>query len=221
MLATSSLAEVRVLGKVGQSLSTFGIHRSPSASSHVYYEVQPYEYLVVSHTRNSRWLAVALNTGGYGYAPASGIAILPYSVRQTIHRPTYNLGSRGASGSWGASGVAAYATKFIGTPYKWGGEDLYGGIDCSAFVKKMFGQIGVNLPRTAAEQALVGTPINRLEELQPGDRLYFWEEKRHKIGHTGIYLGRGWFVHSSSGNHGVSTNQLTAGWIKLLCAARR
>lgn len=213
LLALPAMSEVRVLGKVAQTLSRFGIHKSPSSRSPIYCAVEPYQYLIVTHTRSSQWMGVVLNNGAYGFVPTSGIAILPYTVRQTVNRSTGNAASR--------SGAAAAATRFIGTPYKWGGTDLIGGIDCSAFVKKIFGSIGVNLPRTAKEQAYVGTPITRLENLQPGDRLYFWEAKRGKIGHTGIYLGNGYFVHSSSGNHGVSTNYLSKGWIKLLVAARR
>ena len=68
----------------------------------------------------------------------------------------------------------------------------------------------------------MGQQITRLEDLQAGDRLYFWENKRGKIGHTGIYLGKGYFVHSSVGNHGVATDYLgSKNWLKILVAARR
>jgi cell wall-associated NlpC family hydrolase len=120
------------------------------------------------------------------------------------------------------SKMADYSLKFQGTPYVWGGNDELNGIDCSGFVKKMYGKIGLSLPRTAAEQALVGKPIYNLEDLQKGDRLYFWDKKRGKIGHTGIYLGDGNFVHSSSGRGGVATDYLGSDrWLKILVAARR
>jgi cell wall-associated NlpC family hydrolase len=212
--AASAGADTRVLGKVGEALCGFGIHSEPSARSHVYYRVRPYEYVVVKHSGYEKWLLVALSNGTYGWAPASEIAILPYTVRQAVRQMP-------VASSRGAGGVAAYATNFVGTPYRWGGNDLANGIDCSGFVKKMFGAIGVNLPRTAAEQAMVGQPITRLEYLQSGDRLYFWEAKRGKVGHTGIYLGNGYFVHSSSGKHGVATSPLTGNWLKILVAARR
>jgi cell wall-associated NlpC family hydrolase len=116
-----------------------------------------------------------------------------------------------------------YALKFQGTPYEWGGNDLVNGIDCSGFVKQvMKGTIGYNLPRTAAEQALVGTPIRRFEDLRPGDRLYFRMRSESKISHTGIYMGNWRFVHSSHGKGGVSTDSLTkASWRNMLVAARR
>jgi cell wall-associated NlpC family hydrolase len=104
---------------------------------------------------------------------------------------------------------------------------LTNGIDCSGFVQQLFGKIGVDLPRTAAEQAKVGKKIERLEDLQPGDRLYFWDKKRGKIGHTGIFLGffkdgGAYFIHSSTNNKGVDTDDLRSKkWLNMLVAARR
>jgi cell wall-associated NlpC family hydrolase len=164
-------------------------------------------------------MQVLLQNGRYGYVPADTIAKLPYEVttevpsrmsRQAISNP----GSRGS--------VVDMGLQYRGTPYVWGGNNLRSGIDCSGFVKKLFGEVGVNLPRTASEQALVGQPIQRLEDLQKGDRLYFWENKRNKIGHTGIYMGNGYFVHSSRGHNGVATDYLgSPKWLKILVAARR
>lgn len=116
---------------------------------------------------------------------------------------------------------------YIGTPYKWGGQSLTGGIDCSAFVQTLYGHEGINLPRTAREQARVGQKVERLEDLQPGDRLYFWSSKRGEIGHTGIFLGYfqdggAYFIHSSSTNHGVATDDLrNPKWRRILVEARR
>lgn len=65
-------------------------------------------------------------------------------------------------------------------------------------------------------------PITRYEDLQPGDRLYFWSTSRNKVGHTGIYLGNGYFSHSSTTNGGVATDNLgNPHWQKMLVAARR
>ncbi|MBI3720982.1 MAG: C40 family peptidase, partial [Fimbriimonas ginsengisoli] len=131
-------------------------------------------------------------------------------------RPGPSVASRNGSA------LAQYSLNFVGAPYQWGGNSTMTGIDCSGFVKQIYGAIGVSLPRTAAEQVSVGQPILRLEDLQSGDRLYFWDSRRGKVGHTGIYLGNGYFVHSSSGKGGVSTDYLGAKkWLKLLVAARR
>ncbi|MHB8637420.1 MAG: C40 family peptidase [Fimbriimonadaceae bacterium] len=225
--AASASSGNRVLGKLGQALRDVGIHSRMSDGSHVYYHTKQFEYLVVNATRSTTWTSVVLQNGTKGYIPSDAVAILPYNVLRTARAATartQGLASRSSAGQpegW-RSEAADLATQFVGrVPYKWGGQDLRAGIDCSGFVKKMFGEIGVDLPRTAAEQALVGEPVTRLEDLQKGDRLYFWEAKRGKIGHTGIYLGNGYFVHSSHGKGGVNTSLLTPSWVKILVAARR
>ncbi|HLK16536.1 MAG TPA: C40 family peptidase, partial [Fimbriimonadaceae bacterium] len=226
LLATASASGGKhVIGKLGQTLRDVGIHSRMSAGSRVYYHTKQYEYLVINQTRSADWTSVVLQNGSKGYIPTDAVAVLPYNVLQGAPQRdrSRDLASRGdATGTTYSPGdVAGLATEFIGTPYKWGGQDLNNGIDCSGFVKKMFGAIGVNLPRTAAEQVNYGEPVTRLEYLQRGDRLYFWSSSRGKIGHTGIYLGNGYFVHSSSGKGGVATSPLTKSWLKILVAARR
>lgn len=210
-----------VLGRLGQALEPAKIHASMNTRSRVFYRVPAYRYLVVRAARYPQWTQVLLSNGQLGYIQTDAVATLPYEVSMPQRQAPGRQGAAGLS-SRTRSAMAGYALNYIGTPYKWGGNDELRGIDCSAFVKEMYGRIGVNLPRTAAQQALVGTPVQRLEDLQPGDRLYFWEHKRNKVGHTGIYLGNGFFVHSSSGRRGVATDDLRKGpWLKLLVAARR
>ncbi len=216
LLTTSSFADKEVIGKLGQATSRAPIFSSMSSKSRIYYHVQPYEYLVLQTTDNPHWFRVLMQNMMYGYIKTDFVAKLPYQVTADVNKPRDAvLGSRGTS-------VARNSLNYVGTPYVWGGNDPTNGIDCSGFVKQMFGQIGVNLPRTAAEQVNVGAPVTRLQDLQPGDRLYFWEKKRNKVGHTGIYLGKGYFVHSSMGHHGVATDYLgSKNWLKILVAARR
>ncbi|MFZ4507080.1 MAG: C40 family peptidase [Fimbriimonas sp.] len=205
-----------VLGALGQAMDQVSIFAAPTARSRVYYRVRAYDYLVVRKSRTKSWFMVLMQNGAYGYVDSQKVVQLPYEVRSQGSSRQQSLSSRTGSS------IAQYSTHFVGTPYKWGGNDLNNGIDCSGFVKKMFGQIGVSLPRTASEQAMVGQPIGRLEDLIAGDRLYFWDSRRGKIGHTGIYLGNGYFVHSSSGRGGVATDYLgETKWRKILVAARR
>ena len=209
-----------LLGKLGQTLHATTIHSSPSGRSHVYYHSRAYEYLVLRTSRSKSWYRVLLSNGAFGYVRADDVAVLPKDVvweRKAAPRVSYPTGQSLAS----RAEIARYAQRFVGTPYKWGGNDIVNGIDCSGFVKKLYGAIGVSLPRTAESQARVGQPIYRLEDLLPGDRLYFWSFSRKKIGHTGIYIGGGFFTHSSSGHHGVATDFLSAKWRKILVAARR
>ena len=204
--AHSFATEGRVLGNLGQALESTRIYASPNTKSRVFYTAKQYQYLIVTNY-NDNYHKVVMSNGIYGYARASKVAMLPQVVRQS------NTSSRAAAAKKGLN--------YIGTPYVWGGDNISSGIDCSGFVKKLYGDIGINLPRTAAEQAKVGTPIQRLEDLRAGDRLYFWEKKRATIGHTGLYLGNGYFVHSSRGHNGVNTDRLTERWQHILVAARR
>jgi cell wall-associated NlpC family hydrolase len=217
-MASAHAAKV-VLGKLGQALEGTPIYSNTSTRAKVYYRVQAYEYLVIKPTRYSAWMAVLLQNGSYGYVPAEKVCQLPYEV--TTDKPV--VASRVSSPpSRSLSALADYSLNYLGTPYKWGGTNMEAGVDCSGFVKGLFGQIGVALPRTAAEQVRVGQPIHRLEDLQPGDRLYFWSSKRNKVGHTGMYLGRGYFVHASSSNGKVVTDYLgKKHWLDILVAARR
>lgn len=232
LLASSALsavafahAEGTPLGKLGQATKKVALYASPTTRSRAYYTTKAFEYLIVrTQPTKTGWVRILMVNGVDAYAKKDAIAMLPYEVstKAGASRAAAPAGSRAALARGGTgSAVANYALKFQGTPYVWGGNDLNKGIDCSGFVKQLYGSVGVNLPRTAAEQALVGQPITRLENLQPGDRLYFWEKKRNKIGHTGIYMGNGYFVHSSRGHNGVATDVLSERWQKILVAARR
>lgn len=219
-LALPAVAQKVVLGKLGQAVNETKILSKPSGKARTYYKVKQFEYLVIN-AFNENYLKVLLQNGKQGYVDVDDVARLPYDV--TADKPSAPTRDGAASlSSRSRAGVANYSLKFQGTPYVWGGNDPQAGIDCSAFVKFLYGQIGVKLPRTAAEQAMVGKKITRLEDLQPGDRLYFWSSKRNKVGHTGIYLGNGYFNHSSSNNRGVATDYLgNPKWRNILVAARR
>lgn len=96
------------------------------------------------------------------------------------------------------------ATAFLGAPYRLGGISLRG-LDCSAFVKKIYDLFDVSLPRTAREQASVGMRIAKAELIE-GDLVFF--NTRRAFGHVGIYIGNNEFVHASSLQNGVRINNL-------------
>jgi len=102
-------------------------------------------------------------------------------------------------GKWGSpderSLFIRVAKGFMGAPYRFGGSSVRG-LDCSAFVKKIYGFFDVSLPRTAREQAHVGKRVSR-DELKEGDLVFF--NTRRAFGHVGIYIGNNEFVHASSG----------------------
>jgi cell wall-associated NlpC family hydrolase len=90
------------------------------------------------------------------------------------------------------SSVVTTAEQYLGVPYLWGGTSP-AGFDCSGFVQYVYNQLGVSLPRTSEEQALVGTPVASLSQAKPGDLLFFAgsDGTPSAPGHVGIYLGNG------------------------------
>jgi len=83
---------------------------------------------------------------------------------------------------------------FLGVPYRLGGATLKG-IDCSAFVKRIYEIFNISLPRTTREQLHSGKKVER-EELEEGD-LVFFKTRRRNNAHVGIYIGNNEFVHAS------------------------
>jgi cell wall-associated NlpC family hydrolase len=93
----------------------------------------------------------------------------------------------------GGTAVLRIAESQIGAPYRYGGAgpDAY---DCSGLVSYSFGQVGVVVPRTAAQQFAAATPVDR-RDMQPGDLVFFRLAGR-QVSHVGIYAGGDLFVHA-------------------------
>lgn len=90
--------------------------------------------------------------------------------------------------------AARTAERFTGIPYKYGGNNVVEGLDCSAFVKSVYYLIGIDIPRTCQEQFDIGSKIDK-KELQEGDLLFFGKGP-NRIGHVGMYIGNGKFIHA-------------------------
>jgi cell wall-associated NlpC family hydrolase len=106
------------------------------------------------------------------------------------------------------------AKSFAGAPYRYGGDSIRG-LDCSAFVKKMYEIFEVQLPRSAREQFCYGPRVEK-ENLLTGD-LVFFKTKRHAKypTHVGIYIGDDKFIHASSVlRRGVKVDHLTDSYFK-------
>lgn len=113
-----------------------------------------------------------------------------------------------------------FIDEWYGVRYLFGGETKEG-IDCSAFVQKLYEQVfGVNLVRTAIEQAGETRLISKKEQCREGD-LVFFKIKKGRISHVGLYLMNDFFVHASS-SQGIMISSLDdAYWSKhFACAGR-
>jgi len=116
----------------------------------------------------------------------------------------------------------ALSQRFLGVPYLWGGTSSYG-YDCSGFVQMLVRRRGIIMPRDADLQAnwAGGQSVER-KKLKPGDLLFFGETAE-KVTHTGMYIGRGKFIHATTHQHPViQISRLSdQPWTKLLVACRR
>jgi cell wall-associated NlpC family hydrolase len=100
--------------------------------------------------------------------------------------------SGSSTGTASESAVVAEAQKYIGVPYLWGGTDPSKGLDCSGFAQLVYGNLGVDLPRTSSQQATAGRPVASVADARPGDLVFFdYSSSRAGIDHVGIYVGNG------------------------------
>ncbi len=112
------------------------------------------------------------------------------------------------------SGAAGIAMRYLGVPYVWGGASP-AGFDCSGLVMYVFAQLGVSLPHYTGAQWNMGVPVAR-GDLQPGDLVFF-----DGLGHVGIYIGGGQFIHAPHTGTVVQISSLSGWYAATYVGARR
>ena len=105
-----------------------------------------------------------------------------------------------------AATFVANATAMVGQRYRYGGA-APGGFDCSGLVLYAAGGAGIEVPRTAAEQLRVGTPVAR-RDIRAGD-LLFMRLARSEL-HVGIAVDNTRFVHAPAAGGTVRIDSLDA-----------
>ena len=129
----------------------------------------------------SRFLYKPTSTGG-DWASAAAAAGLDSTSSATS----------GSGSTASESAVVAQAQKYIGVPYLWGGTDPSKGLDCSGFTQLVYGNLGIDLPRTSSQQATAGRPVASLNDARPGDLVFFdYSTGRAGVDHVGVYIGNG------------------------------
>jgi len=107
------------------------------------------------------------------------------------------------------------ANKWLGTPYCLGGTTNC--VDCSGLIQNVYRNIGIILPRTAAEQSQKGAQIDK-QEISIGDLLFFGNRKR--VTHVAIYVGNNEVIHASS-TRGVVRDKLDSNLMSNFLFAKR
>lgn len=123
--------------------------------------------------------------------------------------------------------VVDTALAMMGEPYRWGGNSVAGGFDCSGLVWYAYGAHGIDIPRVSRDQARIGSAVPaEVRDLRGGDILLFSDDPP-RVTHVGLYVGDGRFIHSTSSG-GVTVGSLDpdaaafeAWWMERWVGARR
>ena len=116
------------------------------------------------------------------------------STKKSTSSSSSNSSSSSSSGS--GSAVLAYAQRFVGNPYKWGGTSLTNGCDCSGFVQSVFAHFGKSLPHSSSADRGVGRGVST-SDMRVGDIVCY-------SGHVGIYAGGGKLLSALGKKYGIT-----------------
>ena len=101
--------------------------------------------------------------------------------------------------------AAKFSLRFRGTPYVWAGTTPRG-FDCSGFTRFVYAHMGIELPHSSYAQWTMGRHVGR-RALRPGDLVFF-----DGLGHVGLWIGHGRFIHAPQTGDVVSVASLSHGW---------
>ncbi len=109
--------------------------------------------------------------------------------------------------------IVKTARRYVGVPYRWGGESPRTGFDCSGFTMVVYRLNGLDLPRSSRQQWKVGKQIGR-GQLQKGDLVFFATAGRGGVSHVGIYTGENKFLHAPRRGSRIKTSSLSSQYFK-------
>lgn len=126
-----------------------------------------------------------------------------------------------------AQQIISTGLRYLGTPYLFNSRPYQSNtFDCSSFIQYIFGVNGVFLPRSSRQQFLAGVPIS-FRKIKKGDLLFFTTKTRKnrlgisRIGHVGIYIGKGRILHTYRQGKKVMISDLNSIWKQLFFGAKR
>ena len=105
------------------------------------------------------------------------------------------------------------AQRFLGVPYRWGGEDSKNGFDCSGLTMVSYRLNGLNLPRNSRAQFKTGRSVAK-KNLKKGDLVFFATKGGKRVTHVGMYAGNGKFIHAPRTGKTVRIANLSSSFFK-------
>jgi cell wall-associated NlpC family hydrolase len=148
-----------------------------------------------AHHRQAQLSWLALGVAGHG----------PVITEESVF-PT--IAALPLAGSTGQRAVAI-AERYLGVPYRWGGDDPITGFDCSGFAMYVYAQLGIHLTHYTGAQWYEGARVPP-SMLEPGD-LVFFEPNGDGPQHEGIYIGGGRFIQAPHTGDVVKISSLMDG----------
>ena len=195
-------------------VNKLNVREEPSTDCSVSTKVSVGEYLDIVEPEKDGWYKASIN-GLVGYVSADYVDVvytLPTAIEVIevqVTQPSSGSSSSGSKPSYNnldptvsqtAKDLINTAMQYLGTPYRYGGNSLTKGVDCSGFVKQIFAKYGYTVPRSSKEYPSVGTKVP-LSQIKPGDILIYKYGSR--IGHVAIYIGNGQIIHAANDKKGV------------------
>jgi cell wall-associated NlpC family hydrolase len=102
--------------------------------------------------------------------------------------------------------IVRFARAYLGVRYSYGGTSPGSGFDCSGFTRFVYAHFGIALPHYSVAQFSTGRRVSR-GQLRPGDLVFF-----DGLGHVGLYIGRGRFIHAPHSGTRVSISPLSGSY---------
>ncbi len=179
--------------------------------------------------KDDSWTQIEYN-GDTGYVSSQYISdkALEVTSRSSAARKTTNAtvqtvtnteNNYQSPGNIDASEVISYAKQYLGCRYVYGGSSP-AGFDCSGFTSYVYRHFGISLNRSSSGQSANGVAVSKAN-LQPGDIICFANSSgSSKIGHVGMYIGGGQFIHAANSRQGVIISNVTGAGYYFVTARR-
>lgn len=173
------------------------------------------EELEVLSDSNSKWVYVQIDSDK-GYIAKDYVEVKYQLAKATaIGEEAIQTSGSASSDHSLRSQMVSYAKKFLGGKYVYGGTSLTTGIDCSAFMMRIYEHFGYSISRTSRSQSEEGSTI-KLKNIMPGDLVFY--DKDGTIAHVAMYIGNGKIIHASNRVSGIKISNM---YYKLPCKAVR
>ena len=140
--------------------------------------------------------------------PAAAAPAAPTSSAGSLRTPTYPLPATPTA----ADHAVVHALAQVGKPYVLGGNgpEVF---DCSGLIQQAYLSTGVSLPRLASQQRFAGRQVS-IDDLRPGDLLYYQDGSSPRSGHISMYAGNGLAVEAANPRRGVRVRDLHQPWYR-------